>query len=177
MTTLNQAVEMMSYNLIGILDDEVDALESFVNDYDGDTYICDAIIEIADSYIPIYNYDVWKNVSEIQEYIEEAIKYRIADTSSRDVDLISIFQAGYYEYYTQALYNNLDAMCFNYIAGKVNVAINSLNDVIRASIDYDAVYEAIAEATENSDNNDRYYDLDRKAQTIIDSVNTGEFAE
>jgi hypothetical protein len=175
MKTITEAIEMRSYELLGNLDDELDALESFVVDYDGSTYICDAISEIADSYIPIYNYDVWKNASNIQEHIEEAIASGIAPTEGNNLDLIRIFQAGYYQYYTQSLYNNLDTLAFNYIADKVNEAINNLNKETQESIDLEAVESSIEDETYGYDNNNTYDDLDEFTKEVINDINEGSY--
>lgn len=169
MTTTTEIIELKEYDTIGILADEEDALNSF-SEHSG--YICDAVSEIADSYIPIYNYDVWANASDIQEYIEEALASGLVDTTG-DIDLIKIFQAGYYEYYSQSLNNNLDAMTYNYVANKVNEYLNTLEDV--EGIDLDEVESEISDATTNYDHNNDFDDLEGTANDIIERIKENEF--
>lgn len=175
MTAITQAVELRSYNILGELDDEEDALQSFF-EYSGNTYVCDAITEIGDNFIPIYTSDVWKNAGDIQEYIEEAIAQGIAHVEGTNIDLIRIFQAGYYQYYCQSLYDNLDTLAFNYIADKINEAVNELNRATLDAIDFEAVEKAIEDATNNYDNNNRFYDLEEKAKEIIENIQEGNYA-
>lgn len=175
MSTITEAVEIRGYNLLGNLDDEQDAIDSFLgNGYSG--YICDVISEVADNHIPIYNGDIWENVADIQEYVEEAISSGIAPVNHGDVDLIRIFQAGYYEYYSQALYNSLNDMVFNYIAEKVNEHLSSLDNEALNAIDIDAVTEAVEGKADNIDNNDTFNDMDDAGQEIIDAITDGEYA-
>jgi hypothetical protein len=169
------AIELKGYNLIGTLDDEQDALKSFVNEYDGSTYICDAITEIGDSFIPIYNYDVWNDASAISEHIEEAIASGLAPTEAGNIDLIKIFQAGYYQYYTQSLYDNLDAMAFNKVATKVNEYLNTLTEEQVSRISLSELEESIETETENTDNNDMLNIFDDKAEEIISRIKEEEF--
>ena len=173
--TNEKLIENKGYNLIGILDDEIDCLESFVNDYSGTTYLCDSITEIADSYIPIYHNHIWENVSDIQEYVEEAIAQGLVDTSGRNVDLVRIFQAGYYEYYSQALYNNLDSLCYNYIANAVNDTLNNNDDLTAESLDFESIIESIENEVADSDNNNTYDDLNEKAKRITDYIMEGKY--
>lgn len=165
---------MKDYNLIGILDDESDALDVFA---EKDGYICDAISSTADDYIPIYTHDVWKHASDIQEHIEEAISSGIAGVEGGDIDLVKIFQAGYYQYYTQSLYDNLDTLAFNYIATKVNEALSQLNEETQKAIDLAEIVDEIETETNGYDNNNRFDDLEDTAQSIIERMNEGVFAQ
>lgn len=176
MSTITEAIELRSYNLLGNLQDESDAIDSFLSNYSGGTYICDAISEVADGHIPIYNGEIWEYVADIQEYVEEAISNGIAPVSHGDVDLIRIFQSGYYEYYNQALYNSLEDMIFNYIADKVNEHLSSLDNETFNAIDLDAVAEAVEEKADNIDNNDTFSDMDDAGQEIINAITDGEYA-
>jgi hypothetical protein len=168
-------IQQKEYNLIGLLNDEKDALESFVDEYDGSTYICDAIMEIGDSSTPIYNHDIWENASTISEHIEEAIASGLAPTEAGNVDLMKIFQAGYYQYYTQSLHDNLDAMAFNKVAIKVNEYLNTLTEEQVSRINLSELEESIEEETEDTDHNDMIDILDDKAEEIISRIKEEEF--
>jgi len=172
--TANTGIEVKGYNLLSNLEDEEDALNSFVNEYSESTYVGDAISEIGDSFIPIYTNDVWKDAENIQEYIEEAISSGLAPTDGNNLDLVRIFQAGYYQYYTQSLYDNLDSMAFNIIANKVNEYLNSVEEI---NLDVSAIEEAIENLTNNYDNNNRFDDLEDKANEIIGAIKEGEYTE
>jgi len=153
-------LELKAYNLLGELNDEQDLLESFISDYKHTTYVGDAITEAADSYIPVYNSDVWKNAADIQEYIEEAIASGIAGVEGGDIDLIRIFQAGYYQYYSQSLYNNLDEMVYNHIVEEVNNYLNELDEMLISELDLDAIEEHIEDEAGDFDNNNQMSILD-----------------
>lgn len=167
---MSDFIEKRDYELFGVLEDEQDVLES-VSDYSGSTYLCDAISEIADGAIPVYNSEIWKNASDISEYIEEAIAEGLADTS-KDVDLMRVFQAGYYQYYSQSLHNNIDAIAFNLVAEKINAYLASI-DV--KDIEIDEIEEAIDEELESFDNNSYMSDIDKVVDTLIERISEGEF--
>lgn len=164
-------IELKGYELNNILDGEEDTLEVFY-EYNGGTYICDATAEIADNAIPIYNYHVWENASDIQEYIEEALSSGLVDTTG-DIDLIKIFQAGYYQYYNERLSENLDILCYNYVAKLVN---DYLDNEDTDSIDEDAIESRIESETDSYDHNNTFDALEEIAKTIIEGVKEEEFA-
>ncbi|UGO46098.1 ocr-like anti-restriction [Bacillus phage vB_BanS_Chewbecca] len=164
-------IELKDYELNNILEDEEDVLERFY-EYNGSTYICDATGEIADNAIPIYNHQIWENASDIQEHIEEALSNGLVDTSG-EVDLIKIFQAGYYEYYNQSLSENLDILCYNYVAKLVN---DYLQNEDTDSIDEDAIESRIESETDSYDHNNTFDALEEIAKEIIEEIKEEEFA-
>jgi hypothetical protein len=172
MTTKVDFISSQDYKLIEILDGDVDVVEEML---DQSGYLCDAISSVADSNVPIYNGEIWEGASSISEYIESAIEEGLAPVSSGDVDLMKIFQAGYFQYYTTLLYDNLDSIAFNFIAEKVNEFLNGLEDT--SHLDIDEIEEAIEDTTDNTDNNDTFDDLADKANEIIERINNGEFGE
>lgn len=177
METTVKAIDLKEFDLLGQLDDEQDALESFMSDYSGGTYICDAISEISDNHIPIYNSDIWAGASDISEYIEDAIAEGLAPTDSRNVDLMKIFQSGYYVYYQRSLYDNLTIMVYNMIVKKVNEAVSALNSETQNAIDYEALEEAVESASENVDNNDYFSTIDEEIEALIERIHVGEFVQ
>lgn len=170
---MTQTVEMKEYDLIGILNDEQDALESFTGQSD-DSYVSDAISQIGDDYIPIYNNDVWENASAIQDYIEEAIENGLAPTEG-NVDLIKTFQAGYYQYYTSSLYQNLDIIAYNMVAEKVNEELGKMDETLVDSIDMGNLEEEIETQTKNFDNNEQISKIDDIVESIVERIQLEEF--
>jgi hypothetical protein len=161
-------LQTIEFELLGNLNDEQDALESFY-DYRGSTYICDAISEIGDNYIPIYNGDVWAHVSDIQEYIEEAVSNGLVDTS--EFGLVNTFQCGYYQFYTASLYNNLEVLMYNHVANTVNEQfLDELEEEQLNELDIEDVEQRIKDALEDIDNNNMISDLEEVAETIIDEL-------
>jgi hypothetical protein len=171
MATTVQYVETKEYSLKGILEGEIDVVEEML---DKSGYLCDAISETADSNIPIYNAEIWEGASSISEYIEEAIAEGLAPTEGRDIDLIRIFQSGYYVFYQSLLYDNLDAIAFNYIAEKVNEFLENFPKA--KDVDIAEVEGAIEEEADSTDNNDTFSDLEDKAQSIIERIQEGDFS-
>lgn len=160
-------VEERDFELLGDLEDEQDALESLMNDYDSG-YVCDNISEIADNYIPIYTHDLWKNAYDIKEHIEEAISQGLCEVRGNDIDLDKIFQAGYYQYYTQSLYNNLNTIAFNMVAKLVNEKLDTLNQEMVSLMDIDAIEREIEFRTEDFDNNNQMSEIQDIANEIIE---------
>lgn len=173
MTIKTEFISKKRFKLIGILDDEQDMLESF-SDYSSG-YVCDVVSEIADNHIPIYNNDVWAGASEISEYIEDAIEEGIAPTESEKVNLVAIFQSGYYLYYQRSLYDNVDIIVFNRVADSINEYLTAHKD-IEEKIDLVELEECIESETSDYDNNNRIEDLDDTIKEIVERINEGEFA-
>lgn len=161
-------MELREYDLIGILEDEIYAVESLLNDYDGSTYICDAITEIADNFTPIYTHDVWENAANIRDYIEEAVQNGLVDTS--DFDLVKTFQAGYYEYYNQSLHANIEQVLFNYVANLVNEFLEGLTPEQSEQIDLDELEMRISGNLDEYDNNSYFSDLEDYAAEIVEEL-------
>lgn len=95
------------------LDDDENAFDNFINNYPVHMYLCDVIMEVADSMVEICTKDLYEHAWAVSEYIEEAIANGLCDT--RRPNLTQIFQAGQYEYYTAALYENLNGLCVNWM--------------------------------------------------------------
>lgn len=167
----NANVDMISkkdIELVGILNDEQDAVNEFSEYNSG--YICDAIAEITDNYIPIYNNEVWENAGNISEYIERAIEEGLVATGG-NIDLVSIFQAGYYVYYNEVLNNNIDAMIFNRVAKEVD------NFLLTETKEYnlDEIISAIEDEVSSFDTNNQLEDLDDVVAEIIYRIKQDEF--
>lgn len=160
------------------MDDDDNAFSCF-NDYSGSTYICDAITEIADGMVDIYNGDLWENAPKVSEYVEQAMAEGLVDTSSRDFSLTNAFQAGEYEYYTAALYKNLDELACNYILNYLDGTEICVAYVGTAEFDIESenIFEKIIRRLDdklddvsNVDNNDRFWDLEEMAMEMLDEI-------
>lgn len=158
------------WNTLEDIGDEVDVIGQF-SEYSGSTYICDAISEIADGAIPIYNGEIWENVSTIQEYIEQAMNEGLVDTSN--ADLTKIFQTGYYQYYTQLLYNNLEDMIFNFAVDALNNRITELEGL---DIDEDELEEYLSGEL-NIDNNNTFDDIEEAVDSTINNIKADKGVE
>ncbi|AHZ09696.1 hypothetical protein FP74_gp100 [Bacillus phage CAM003] len=164
---MTKKLELAQYDYIEVLEDEIDVLERF-NEYDGSTSICDAITEIADAAVSIYPADLWKNAYEMKEYIEEAMSSGLCETPrGQQPDLDKIFAAGYYEYYSQLLYNNESEMYYNYIANIVNKWIETLNYEQLEKLDIDELDACIEHEKGDIDSNSYMEELEDIAKRII----------
>lgn len=158
------------------MDDDDNAFSNF-NDYSDGTYICDAISEIADGMVDIYNGALWENAPKVSDYIESAIDEGLVDTSN--FDLMRCFQAGEYEYYRVALYDNLDELYCNYILNyldgtEICVAYVGTEEL---DIKIEKVFEEIISKLDDKldnisdiDSNDRFWDLEEKAMEMLDEI-------
>ena len=156
------------------MDDDDVAFEQF-NDASDSNYICDYISEIADDMCDCSK--VWDNAKYMQEYIEEAVAQGLVDT--REFDLDRAFIAGAYEYYTQALYKNLDELACNYMLNyldgtEICVSYVGTEDL---DIEIEKIFEEIISRLDdklddvsNVDNNDHFWDLEEKATEMLDEI-------
>ena len=145
-------LERKDYQSLNCIDDDVDVCKELE---DGTGYICDAIIETADSNVSIYNNNLWEHAPAIRDYIEEAIENGLVDTSK--VDLMKIFQAGEYEYYYQVLYDNLKTIIYN-------IAVEYIN---KEYPDIEIDEDDLENALDGIDNND---DFDRITETVDEFI-------
>ena len=157
-----------------IMDDDDEAFEQF-NDASDSNYICDYISEIADDMCDCSK--VWDNAKYMQEYIEEAVAQGLVDT--REFDLDRAFIAGAYEYYTQALYKNLDELACNYMLNYLDGTEICVSYVGTEELDIEIekIFEEIISRLDdklddvsNVDNNDHFWDLEEMAMEILDEI-------
>ena len=157
-----------------VMDDDDVAFEQF-NDASDSNYICDYISEIADDMCDCSK--VWDNAKYMQEYIEEAVAQGLVDT--REFDLDRAFIAGAYEYYTQALYNNLDELACNYMLNYLDGTEICVSYVGTEELDIEIekIFEEIISRLDdklddvsNVDNNDHFWDLEEMAMEILDEI-------
>jgi len=150
-------LEKKEYSSLHCIDGDTDACEDLLN-YSGGTYICDAITETADSNVHIYNNDLWETAPSISDYIEEAIEEGLVDTSK--VDLMKIFMAGEYQYYTQLLYDNLETIVYNY-------AVDCLN---KKYPDIEIDEDELKAKLEGIDNNDTFDKIEEAVEELIEEM-------
>lgn len=157
-----------------VMDDDDVVFEQF-NDASDSNYICDYISEIADDMCDCSK--VWDNAKYMQEYIEEAVAQGLVDTSKFDLD--RAFIAGAYEYYTQALYDNLDELACNYMLNYLNGTEICVSYVGTEEFDIESenILEEIISRLDdklddvsNVDNNDRFWDLEEMAMEMLDEI-------
>lgn len=157
-----------------VMDDDDVAFEQF-NDASDSNYICDYISEIADDMCDCSK--VWDNAKYMQEYIEEAVAQGLVDT--REFDLDRAFIAGAYEYYTQALYKNLDELACNYMLNYLDGTEICVSYVGTEELDIEIekIFEEIISRLDdklddvsNVDNNDHFWDLEEMAMEILDEI-------
>lgn len=167
-------VQPKDYQLVGILEDDIDVIEGFINtDYDG--VIGDIISEIAENYTPIYNSDVWLNASSISMYIEEAISSNLVPISSQHVNLIHILQAGYELYYREVLHDNLETMIYNMLANHTNEFLSALPEEVINTMDFNELLDALGiEAEYISSNLDYHLDfIPIRVNELVDELTDG----
>lgn len=141
-----QEIIKKDYNLE--LRDEDNICQELEDSLQEHSYICDAISELADGCVDIYNADLWKKAYDFQEWIEEAIGSGLVEGVT---DLIKIFSAGQYQYYTQMAYDNEKEIYFNIF---VNMYHKDLEDEELALLEDQEVEEKFEEWAEEIDNND-----------------------
>jgi hypothetical protein len=159
-----QQITTKGYDLLQNLDDEKDVLYSFVNEYDGGTYLCDAITEIADSNIPIYSNDIWENAKEIREYIEEAVEQGLTEgvTAEKHADT-----------HTYTTHTILDKMVFNFMARKMNEFLYENEEI--ENLDINAIESFFEDESEDFDNNESFDDIQSIVDDTIQAIKDGSY--
>lgn len=115
-------------------------------------YICDLISEHADSCVDIYNHDLWKTASDFQEWTEEAIDSGLCETSAMGgTDLIKIFQAGQYQYYTQMVYDNEKEIYFNVYVELYNNLEDEDKEILSKHFEVEEKFEEFSEDLDHND--------------------------
>lgn len=138
--------------------EDTDMLEEFKN-YDGSTYICDGIGEIADNNVPVYNGELCEecwNLYSSGAY-EEASQQGLMGEGN---DLIQNLKCAWYEYNTQQLYNNESEMVYNYA---MNYIVNNEKYLTEEEM------EELENELESIDNNNSFSDITDLVDNIIDN--------
>lgn len=110
-------------------EDITDLLVEF-GDY-SEGYIGDIITYVCDNNIDIYNYNLWEWARGNEHYINQAISNYGID--SKNFDLMKLFQSAQYEFYNEAIYNNLSD--FIYYAILKNIDAEEVDDNILEEIE------------------------------------------
>ena len=155
MVTMTELNVLLDYDLDNDLENQDD--EELMNEfleYDGDTYLCDAISEISDSAIGISNREILENAWGL--YVSDAYENAASDGLMGDgKDLIKALQAAWFWYNENQLYNNLETLVFNYAVAYLNKqglrltdeGIESLQGDLSA-IDNNSTFEDIIDIVE-----------------------------
>jgi len=153
-------LEKKDYESLNCIDGDVNACEE-MEDRTG--YIGDAIAEVADGNVSIYNSDLWNNAPNIEEYIADAINEGLVDLNN--FDLMRLFQAGEYEYYIQLLYDNLETIVYN-------VAVNYLNENYpNVEVNEKDLEDAL---TDIDNNNNTFDDITDAVDCLIEEIEEEE---
>lgn len=155
-------LERISYEISeDIFGDDLDVINSVVEDYSGSTYICDAITSVADESVPIYNSDLFDKAGELNYWVEEAGAQGLYD-GFKGVDLVRILQIACYEYYSNLFYSNEEQIIYNimidYLNSNKEEFITNLTDDMESDL-----LERLEELSGEYDSNDMY-------DTITDAV-------
>lgn len=147
------------YDLVEDLGYEGDMMDTMC-DYPDSCIIGDAIIEIADSNVYLYDRDLWEIAPRLRFYIEDAVY----DYGHGEIDLIKIFQMGQFEYNSQVMYNNIDQIIFNIALDYLEMLLDNINIDIEAfieGVDMDTLlYDYIGSELKLSiDNNSRIEEI------------------
>lgn len=116
--------------------------------YDGSTYICDAITEIADNYVSIYYSDIMDFIKNNVEEVEDAINEFGWDGCGGD--LMKAGQMGEYLKNSKDLYDNLDDSIRNYALKYYVSKVDNLAIT-------EELWDLIDDYCTNVDNNDQLW--------------------
>ena len=135
-------------------------LDSFIgclNDYDSG-YICDIVVEIADSHTSIYHSDIIEFISNNVEEVNDAIEEYGWDGCGSD--LYKAGQAAEYRKNEHEMYNELEE-------GLFNVALSHIQYEMKIEEISDEQLDEIEELCADTDNNDRLEDFLEKVEIIV----------
>lgn len=155
------------YSYCGGLDPAVeqrvkDALYELEHWDSDDGYICDALHEAADSNTPVYNYELYKACADIGDDVESAMREGLIDPHSKNFSFPNMLQIGYCYMLESVLYENLDAVVYNFLIAIAN------NDPRLRDDKAEEIVAAIEELCEDVDNNKTFQDYVYKYRKAID---------
>lgn len=172
----NLLIEKRGYNVIGILENEVQAITSFESNFSGELFIRDVIEQISKNNVPISYYDVWLNAKNIVEYIEEAMECKLIDPNADSFNLVEMFRSGYFLYYQNTLTENLDALVFNIMRVKVNEVLNTYTEEELENLAINEIESEMLTVTEKYDCDKKLSDIELETEKIVNKINNGEFS-
>lgn len=155
---MKSKIELKEYTVTDYIEKAKD-IEDVCNDvleYSG--YIIDAIHEVADQTVEIYNASLWESAYDFKPWTEQTFEEGLISTSDPDFTLERAFMAGQYEYYTEQLYENLEAIIFNYGA-------NYYNDL---NTEVELTAEQLEEALTDLDHNDCFDAIEEAVNELIE---------
>lgn len=150
----------LEYELLEDVFGDDEAVCNEILEYSDSTYLCDAISSIADYNVPMIDRDLCEKCWELNDYVAEAKAQGLLEGAD---DLVQMLRIGAYEYYTQLLYNNLDAIV-------TNIATDTINDEFDIELteeQKEELLDFVTEAFENTDHNDTIYDIKEKAIEVM----------
>lgn len=124
----------------------------YLNDYrDSDSYICDAIMEIADNNTSVYYSDIMNFISDNPDALADAVNEGMYDPS-HDYDIYRHGQAAEYMLIERDLYENVRDSILMTAIDFVELDLEIMDD---DGCIPDELAELMEEQADNSDNNDR----------------------
>ena len=141
---------------------EEDMLEELV-DYSG--YICDAIMDLSDRYVDIYDYNQWEIAPVLRDYIEDSIQeFGI----SKQVNLADIFRQGQYYYNSSLFYENLDDIIWNMAVIKLDEIIEAYNiDLPAYNVLVEEIEGYLNDCLADIDNNNYINDIENVVENMF----------
>lgn len=133
------------------------ALHNVAEQYSGDIYICDAILEQADSCVPVWNKAVLDQAGDLEEYVGEVIREGLIDLSRNKFSLVNLMRVAWYEFIQENVYQEVSTIAFNYMADLLNDGDAELNG------DVSALEESLWRVAENVSADAQYYELEESA--------------
>ncbi len=144
---------------------EVNGAQEFVEDYTG--YICDAISELADNQVDIYDSELIKWAGEGNvEYVNDAISEFGWDGCGSD--FIKAIQMGQFLYYERDLYDHLDTLIL--LDALQYVCSNYENLDIDEELDINDFVSEIEDRVSIIDNNDTFDDIEEKVDEYFEEL-------
>lgn len=150
----------LEYELLEDVFGDDEAVCNEILEYSDSTYLCDAISSIADYNVPMIDRDLCEKCWELNDYVAEAKAQGLLEGAD---DLIQMLRMGAYEYYTQLLYNNLDAIVTNIATDTINEEF----DIELTEEQKEELLDFVTEAFENTDHNDTIYNIKEKAIEVM----------
>ena len=150
-------IETKGYELDCKLEENDENLMEQFFEYDDSTYICDAISEIADSSVGIYDDEILANAGNLYAsgaYAEAKEQGLMGEGN----DLIKNLQCAWYEYNSTQLYDNLDVLVYNYAVERLNESELYFSE---------QQLEELADKLSNIDNNSQFYEIDEAVDEFV----------
>lgn len=159
------------YDIYDVASDNVqasikDALYQLTHNYSNGTYLCDAIMEVADHNVPVYNGAVLDEAVYLEEYAARAVEEGLYTIKRETFSIVDLFRVAYYMVIEEAVYGNIQDVIYNIMVETVNTYCDEHGI---DEIDTDSLEDELSSIAKMLGTDDTYSRIEASALEAIES--------